>query len=174
MKYFNGFSLTNEEELFESFLLDSDYCVAGFSYGAQQAFEYVYQTKERVDRLILLSPAFFQTQKPSFIRTQLRYFEAGQKAYVEQFLSNVAYPCLLDLTSYLQIGTKEQLDGLLNYQWDTKKIQELLDRGITIEVFLGKEDKIIDAQKAFDFFRPLTTTYFIKRAGHLLKHQSTL
>jgi pimeloyl-ACP methyl ester carboxylesterase len=170
MKYFNGFSLQNEEELFSPYLIDSDYCVTGFSYGAQQAFEYVYYTKKRVDRLILLSPAFFQTQKPSFIRTQIRYFEAGEEAYIEQFLSNVAYPSILDLTSYLKVGTKDELDALLNYQWDITKIQEILDRGVTIEVFFGEDDKIIDTQKAFDFFGPLTTTYFIKSVGHLLKN----
>ena len=169
MKYFNGFSLHNEEELFTPYLMNSDYCVAGFSYGAQQAFEYVYHTKKRIDRLILLSPAFFQTQKPSFIRTQLRYFEAGQEAYVKQFLANVAYPSKQDLSNYLQIGTKEELEALLTYQWDDQKIQEVLDRGTTIEVFLGKDDKIIDAQTAFDFFEPLTTTYFIKSVGHLLR-----
>ncbi len=169
MKYFNGFSLQNEEKLFASYLVNSDYCVAGFSYGAQKAFEYVYRAKERIDRLILLSPAFFQTQKPSFIRTQLRYFEAGKEAYVEQFLTNVTYPSTLNLSSYLKVGTKEELEALLTYQWDNKKIQEVLDKGTTIEVFLGKDDKIIDAQKTFDFFVPLTTTYFIKGVGHILK-----
>ena len=45
-----------------------------------RAFEYVYHfTTQRIDTLILISPAFFQTEKPSFIRTQLRYFEAGQR-----------------------------------------------------------------------------------------------
>ena len=169
MKYFNGFSLQEEEELFTPYLLNSDYCVAGFSYGAQQAFEYAYHAKERIDRLILLSPAFFQTEKPSFIRTQLRYFEAGQEAYVKQFLANVTYPSKLDLSNYLQVGTKEELESLLSYQWDTKKIQEILDRGTTIEVFLGNKDKIIDAQETFNFFSPLTPTYFMKDVGHLLK-----
>ena len=168
MRYFNGFSLTNEAALFEPYLIDSDYCVAGFSYGAQQAFEFVYQSKQRVDRLILLSPAFFQTQKPSFIRAQLRYFEAGQEAYVKQFLSNVSYPSSVDLSSYLKVGTKEELEALLCYRWDEEKIQEVLQRGTTIEVFFGEEDKIIETKKAFDFFAPLTTTYFIKRVGHLL------
>ncbi len=172
MKYFNGFSLQGEKELFAPYLLNSDYCVAGFSYGAQQAFEYVYQSKVRIDRLILLSPAFFQTEKPSFIRTQLRYFEAGQEAYVKQFLANAAYPSNIDLSNYLNIGTKEELEALLSYQWDSKKIQELLDRGTTIEVFLGEYDKIIDAQKVFEFFKPLTTTYFMKRVGHILKNQT--
>jgi pimeloyl-ACP methyl ester carboxylesterase len=169
MKYFNGFSLQNEKELFTPYLINSDYCVAGFSYGAQQAFEYVYHANERIDRLILLSPAFFQTQKSSFIRTQLRYFEAGQEAYVKQFLANVSYPSSLDLSKYLKIGTKEELEALLSYTWDNEKIQEVLDRGTTIEVFFGQDDKIIDAQQAFDFFAPLTTTYFMKSVGHVLK-----
>lgn len=151
------------------YLLNSDYCVAGFSYGAQQAFEYVYQSKVRIDRLILLSPAFFQTEKTSFIRTQLRYFDAGKEAYVKQFLANAAYPSNVDLSEYLDVGTKEELEALLSYTWDQKKIQEVLDRGTTIEVFLGSEDKIIDAEKAFDFFRPLTTTYLMKSVGHVLQ-----
>lgn len=170
MKYFNGFSLQNEEELFAPYLIQSDNCVAGFSYGAQQAFEYAYHAKERIDRLILLSPAFFQTQKPSFIRTQLRYFEAGKEDYVKQFLANVSYPSNLDLSNYLKVGTKEELEALLMYQWDNKKIQEVLDRGTMIEVFFGQNDKIIDAQQAFDFFSPLTTTYFMKNVGHVLKN----
>jgi len=168
MKYFNGFSLHNEEELFSPYLLNSEYCVAGFSHGAQQAFEYVYHSTRRIDRLILLSPAFFQTQKASFIRTQLRYFDAGQEAYVKQFLANVPYPSNLDLSNYLKVGTKEELESLLTYQWDSTKIQEVLDRGTTIEVFLGDKDKIIDAQETFNFFSPLTTTYFIKNVGHIL------
>ena len=169
MHYFNGFSLLNEEELFKEYVVKSDLCVAGFSYGAQQAFEYVYNSKERIDRLILLSPAFFQTQKTSFARTQLRYFEAGQEAYVKQFLSNVAYPSNPDLYNYLDIGTKEELEALLTYVWDEKKIKEILDRGTVIEVFIGSKDRIIDSQVAFDFFELLVATYYIKEVGHLLK-----
>ena len=171
MKYFNGFSLKHESSLFDAYLIDSAYCVAGFSYGAQQAFEYVYHTKARVDRLILLSPAFFQTQKPSFIRTQLRYFEAGQEAYVKQFLSNVTYPSKLDLSPQLHIGTKEALDSLLTYQWEQKKIREILDKGITIEVFIGNEDKIINMHETLKFFKDSgTTTYLVKKSGHLLRY----
>ena len=168
MKYFHGFSLQNEEELFNEYLINSDYCVAGFSFGAQQAFEYAYHSKKRIDRIILLSPAFFQTQKPSFTRTQLRYFEAGQKAYVQQFLSNVSYPSSVDLSAYLKVGSKEELESLLTYVWDKDKIEEIQRRGTTIEVFLGHEDKIIDAKEAYNFFVPLTTTYLLKSTGHLL------
>lgn len=85
MKYFNGFSLQNEEKLFQSYVTEDDYSVVGFSYGAQQAFEYAYHSTQRINRLILLSPAFFQTEKPSFVRTQLRYFEADRDAYVKNF-----------------------------------------------------------------------------------------
>jgi len=169
MHYFNGFSLHNEEELFNEFTIKSDLCVAGFSYGAQKAFEYVYNSKERIDRLILLSPAFFQTEKPSFIRTQLRYFEAGQEVYVKQFLENVRYPSSVDLSKYLNIGKKEDLEALLTYNWDRSKIKEILNRGTTIEVFFGGKDKIIDSQEAFDFFASLVTAYFIKNVGHLLR-----
>ena len=169
MKYFSGFSLQGEKELFCEYLVHDEASVAGFSYGAQQAFEHVYASKERIDRLILLSPAFFQIQKTSFIRTQLRYFEAGQKAYVKLFLSNVAYPSNIDLSSYLKVGTKEELEALLTYTWDENKIQEILDRGTSIEVFLGSEDKIIDSNEAFRFFKTSCITYFLKQRGHLLK-----
>ena len=168
MLYFNGFSLQNEEKYFSDILMDSELCVAGFSYGAQKAFEYVYKSKERIDRLILLSPAFFQTEKPSFVRTQLCYFEAGQEAYVKQFLSNVANPADVDLSNNLKVGTKEELEALLTYVWNEEKTKEVLARGTVIEVFLGKEDKILEVQKAFDFFVPFTTVYFMKNAGHLL------
>lgn len=169
VRYFNGFSLDGEEGFFEELLIQSDVAVAGFSYGAQQAFEYVYNTDKRVDRLILLSPAFFQTQRPSFTRTQLRYFQSGEEAYVNQFLSNVAYPSNIDLSVYLKTGTAQQLEALLTYTWDVQKVKEITDRGTIIEVFLGGQDKIIDADAAFEFFKDITTTYYIKGVGHLLR-----
>jgi len=169
MHYFNGFSLKGEEILFSDFLVHNKQTVAGFSYGAQQAFEYVYNTKERVDRLILLSPAFFQTQKSSFHRTQLRYFETDKETYIQQFLKNVIFPSNLHLSSCLQIGKKRELELLLTYRWEEEKIEEILQRGTSIEVFLGEKDKIIQSQDAFSFFSKLTTTYFIKNVGHLLQ-----
>jgi len=170
MKYFNGFSLENEEELFSDYLEEHDYNVSGFSYGAQRAFEYVYQSQTRIDRLILISPAFFQTEKPSFIRTQLRYFEANRESYVKQFLQNVAYPSKISLNNYLNLGTKEELHALLSYVWNEEKIKEVLKRGTSIEVFIGDEDKIIDSKEAITFFRELSTLYIIKKSGHLLEH----
>jgi len=168
VKYFNGFSLEKEETFFTEYMTTDVTAIVGFSYGAQKAFEYVYTSKERIDTLILLSPAFFQTEKTSFIRSQLRYFEAGREAYVKQFLLNVTYPSTIDLSPHVKVGEKKELEALLTYTWDRSKIQAVLDRGTTIEVFLGKEDKIIDSAKALEFFS-LTTTYFIKNAGHLLQ-----
>lgn len=169
VKYFNGFSLKGEETLFSEYLYHSRYCVAGFSYGAQKALEYTLDTSDRIDRLILLSPAFFQSQKPSFIRAQLRYFESNKEVYVSQFLKNVSYPSTLDISPYLAIGTVEELESLLSYEWQREKIDRLLKRGVTIEVFLGQKDKIVQCDQAQTFFTH-TTNYILKDAGHLLRN----
>ncbi len=169
MKYFNGFSLTGEEQLFANYLDDSDFTVAGFSYGAQLAFEYLYQESQgRIDRLILISPAYFQEEKSSFVRTQLRYFDNNKESYIDQFLKNVSYPNNIDLSRYLQLGDSAKLRSLLSYRWDIRKIEELIKRGVDIEVYLGGRDRIIDSSKAFEFFSKLTTTYLIKESGHLI------
>jgi len=169
MKYFNGFSLTHEEAIFSEIITPGDYTVVGFSFGAQKAFEYAYATQDRVEKLILISPAFFQTQKKSFIRAQLRYFEVGKEAYVTQFLKNVANPSNYSLKEYVKTGTHNELESLLTYVWDNMKIQTLLNRGTSIEVFLGTEDKIIHSGDALSFFSQNCTTYSIKNVGHLLK-----
>jgi len=174
VKYFNGFSLQGEEVLFEAYLDESEYAVAGFSLGAQLAFEYAYHSDRRIEKLILLSPAFFQNEKRSFIRAQLRYFEQDKRAYTKQFLSNVAYPGSVDLSAYLDIGSREALESLLTYRWSSERIAELLGRGTQIEVYLGGQDKIINSDTAFTFFSALTTSYLIKKAGHLLTLETHL
>ncbi|SFV57325.1 hypothetical protein MNB_SV-12-698 [hydrothermal vent metagenome] len=168
MKYFSGFALKGEKKFFKKYIIDSDFCVVGFSYGAQRAFEYVYSSSNRIDRLILLSPAFFQNHKKSFIRTQLRYFKADQESYTKQFLKNVSYPSDIKLSDYLDTGSYEELESLLSYIWDREKILELRERGVTIEVFIGGEDKIVDSGKSFEFFSDISTTYLLKDFGHLL------
>jgi pimeloyl-ACP methyl ester carboxylesterase len=168
MRYFNGFCLCGEEILFDEYIPKSDFCVAGFSMGAIDAFEWVYNTKTRVDRLILISPAFFQTQKSSYKRVQLHHFKNLPTLYINTFLKNVAYPSDFELKNFYKEGTLSQLDGLLSYVWDKEKIQEVISRGVTIEVFIGKVDKIIDAISANEFFSSLTTTYLFNHKGHLL------
>ena len=169
MIYFNGFALKGEEKFFKEELIENDFSVAGFSYGAQKAFEYVYNSTERIDRLILLSPAFFQNHKKSFIRTQLRYYKADESSYTKEFLKNVVYPSDINLYEYFDTNKYEELEDLLSYVWDKKKILELIERGITIEVFMGADDKIVNAEKSYEFFSPLTTVYLFKNRGHLLQ-----
>lgn len=169
MIYFNGFGLHGEEQFFKAYLVESDFTVAGFSYGAQKAFEYAYHNSERIDRLILLSPAFFQHQKASFVRTQLRYFKADREVYIQQFLKNVTYPSDTELSAYVADGSEDELAALLSYEWDREKLLELKDRGITIEVFIGGKDQIVDAVASQAFFSEITTTYFFKDFGHLLR-----
>jgi pimeloyl-ACP methyl ester carboxylesterase len=170
MKYFNGFSLKGEDIFFNEQLIDSDYTVAGFSHGAQRAFEYAYNSKDRIDRLILISPAFFQNHKKSFLKTQLRYFKVDKEAYRKEFLKNVAYPSTtISLEEYIIDGSYEELNDLLSYNWNKEKIEILVQRGVVIEVFMGDRDKIVDSKKSFEFFSKLLPIYLFKGKGHLLR-----
>ena len=167
-RYFSGFCFDNESELFDEYIELNDFTISGFSYGAIKAFESVYNSQKRVDKLQLFSPAFFQTQDAKFKRTQLMYFKKDAIAYCENFLKNVISPINKDISKYFKLGTKEELEELLNYEWSEEKLQELVNRGTRIEVFIGGVDKIIDSQKAKDFFVNFATVYYIKEKGHLL------
>lgn len=167
-RYFSGFCFDNEEELFTKYLVKNDFTISGFSYGAIKAFEKVYNSKMRVDKLQLLSPAFFQNKDEKFKRMQLMYFSKNEKEYYEIFLKGVLYPRIMDLKKYFKIGTKKQLQELLNYTWDKNKLKTLIHRGVKIEIFLGEDDKIIDSEKVKEFFLDFATVYFIKEKGHLL------
>lgn len=166
--YHSGFCLQNEEELFKEYLVKNDFTVSGFSYGAIKAFEEVYSSSVRVDKLQLFSPAFFQTKDKKFKRMQLMFFKKDAKAYCENFLENISYPKNLDTSKYFNLGTFEELEELLNYEWDENKLQTLLEKGTKIEVYLGEEDKIIDSYAANDFFKNYATVYYMKNLGHIL------
>lgn len=168
-KYFSGFSLENEEELFEEYRLDNDFSISGFSYGAIKAFEYVLSTDIRVDTLQLFSPAFFQTQDEKFKRMQLMFFKKDSKSYCDNFLKNISYPDTLDINKYFKEGSFDSLSELLTYTWDEKKLEKIVNKGTKIEVYLGGRDKIIDSTSAKEFFKNYATVYFIKDASHILK-----
>ena len=168
MKYFSGFCLKDEEEIFDRYISNSSSSICGFSYGAIRAFEEAYKTHKRVDRLILLSPAFFQTQKKSFIKTQLKYFKLNSDEYIKNFINNTKYPSEINIDKFISEGTIEELDFLLNYQWDKERLQELKNRGVEIEIFVGDRDKIVDTQKVIEFFEPFATVYKFKNVGHIL------
>ncbi len=169
MNFYSGFSLKGEEEIFDSFLDKRDFCVSGFSLGAIEAFEYVLNTKNRVDKLQLFSPAFFEDKDKKFKRLQLIFYKKDSDAYITNFLKNIALPLSYDMSSYLQKGSYEELEKLLYYAWDGKKLQEIKDRNIQIEVYLGEKDHIINSALAKEFFIEFATIYFIKNSGHILK-----
>lgn len=173
MKFYSGFSLRGESHFFESLMEDSLYCVSGFSYGAIQALK---QTKEmlnigqRVDRLQLFSPAFFQTKTQKFKRLQTLSYGKNRDAYIEQFISSCFLPYMRKkvLQSETSIG---ELEELLEYKWLLSDLALLRDAGVKIEVYLGGEDKIIDVEAAREFFLHATTVTYIQNANHFLQTQ---
>lgn len=169
MRYFSGFCLHNESEIFQNYLKTSDFTVAGFSYGAIKAFEYTLTCKERIDTLQLFSPAFFQNKDAKFKKLQTLSFTKNCEAYTQNFTQNIIFPSSFDITPYVQKGTIEELNELLDYVWDETKLQQLKDKGIMLEVYLGEADSIIDALHVKDFFVPFGDVYYFKRVGHILK-----
>ena len=166
--YFSGFSLENEEKLFSEYIIKNDFTISGFSYGAIKAFEEVINSKQRVDKLQLFSPAFFQTKDKKFKRMQIMFFKKDALEYCNNFLKNISYPSNTDCTKYFKLGEYEELDELLNYEWSEEKLNTLINNGTKIEVFLGADDKIIESSNAKDFFSKYATVYYIKDVGHIL------
>jgi len=170
MHYFSGFCFQEEFELFDFWLKKNDYTVAGFSYGAIKAVEYALNSKNRVDRVILLSPAFFNDKDNKYKKMQLLYFAKNRQTYIDNFLQNVTRNSNIDLSKYSKEGTKEELKELLYYEWSLEKMELLKSRGITVEVILGEKDLIINSQKAKEFFEKISLVYWLKNANHLLEN----
>lgn len=166
--FYSGFCFFDESELFDEYLIKNDFTISGFSYGAIKAFEEALNTQNRIDRLQLFSPAFFQSFDEKFKRTQLMYFKKDANAYVETFLKNVKNPSNKDISKYFKLGTVDELEELLTYIWCEEKLQKLVDKGTIIEVYLGEKDKIINSLKVKEFFQKFSTVYYIKEKGHLL------
>ncbi|WP_456392078.1 pimelyl-ACP methyl ester esterase BioV [Nitratifractor sp.] len=169
MIYFSGFCLRGEAELFADWLMESDYAVAGFSLGAIRALEFALQSESRIDRLLLFSPAFFQTLPDRFAVRQLRAWDRDPEAYRKQFFQNCAAPSDRDLSPYAAQGSRQELAFLLDYRWEEEKLRAIRKRGTVIEVFVGEEDRIIDAEGAMKFFAPeVDALYRFRHAGHIL------
>lgn len=166
--YFSGFSLQNESELFCEYLINNDVTVSGFSYGAIKAFEYTLQSTKRIDKLQLFSPAFFNNKNEKFKRMQMMFFSKDENQYANNFLKNCGFTPKLS-KKYFQLGTSYELNELLYYEWYEEKLQQLIDKGIILEVYLGGKDIIIDPNVACDFFKKFGEVYFIKDASHILR-----
>ncbi len=165
MIYFSGFCLKDEAKLFENYLEDKELVVSGFSAGAIDAFEYCQTTTSRVDKLQLISPAFFQNKEKRFITNQLLYFEKNKELYKEQFFKNITNT---NIDIYKTDGKKQHLKKLLNFVWEKDKLKKIKDKGIQIELFLGLNDKIIDSDEVAIFFKDIATVYLYKNKGHIL------
>ncbi|MDR1451233.1 MAG: pimelyl-ACP methyl ester esterase BioV [Helicobacteraceae bacterium] len=164
MKFFSGFGFTNEAELFADYLpADTSYCVVGFSLGAIRAYEYALRSDRRVDRLILLSPAFFQDKEAKFIRLQLAAYVRDRESYMRNFYA----ACGVFDEKYIDRDTqKTDLELSLTYRWRVGGFERLN----AVDIYFGAKDRIVDAKNARDFFEGggARITY-IKNAGHILR-----
>ncbi|WP_353662473.1 pimelyl-ACP methyl ester esterase BioV [Hydrogenimonas sp. SS33] len=171
MTFFSGFSLRGEAALFEAYLgpwRENPYVVAGFSYGAVKAVEYAISHRGRIDRLLLLSPAWFVDKSTAFKRAQLLAFRKDRDRYLKAFFRNALHPSSLDLTPYIAPGDIGELEELLMYEWPRENFEKIRKKGIVTEIYLGREDRIVDANAAHDYFRNVGESWLFKPYGHFL------
>ena len=171
MKFYSGFSLRNDLAFFNNYLDNSDYNIAGFSYGSIKAFNEVKKrvfNLQRVDRLQLFSPVFFQTKPLKFKKLQIMAYRRNSKEYIENFLTNSFKPLKKSTIDYAG-ETEDELYELLHFQWSISELLELKNMGVRIEVYLGSEDKIIDVDGAKEFFLDVADVTYINGANHFLQ-----
>lgn len=181
--YFSGFNFKNESRLFQDSqsaiyecLQWGEYDVIGFSYGAQKAVEYAIECSSPIRKLCLLSPAFFHNLDIQAKTKELLLFKDNPSVYLNAFLRNALSPTKKqrqNIERYfcqsVSPSLEHDLHNLLFYEFNKNDFRMLINRGITIEVFLGSADRIISAKAAKDFFLPLVTRIFwIHKAGHFL------
>lgn len=168
MRFYSGFALSGDQHFFDPYLKHSDYTVAGFSYGAIKAAQYVANTNERIDTLQLFSPAFFQTKKESFRRLQMGGYIKDTERYLDNFLTSCFAPSPVAPVS---IGSNDAqtLEELLYFEWTSELMESIRSRGTRIEVYLGLEDQVIDVEGARDFFLPYASVTTIRKGNHFLQ-----
>ncbi|MDO7252714.1 pimelyl-ACP methyl ester esterase BioV [Helicobacter cappadocius] len=168
--YFSGFCFEGEEILFTDFSHKSIYDISGFSYGAQKATEEVFnrlKKNQRVQKLILYSPAFFEDKNEAYKRLQILSFKKNRQAYIQNFLDKAGAD--QECNKYFKEGILEELEALLSYKWCKDKLEYIIKKGVSIEVYLGGNDRIIDANTTKDFFASLAVVCFMKGFNHCLK-----
>ncbi len=170
MIYFDGFGVKNSENLFAHILdkFANDFSVVGFSYGAIKATQYINQTNKRVDKLVLISPAFFCDRDEKFKRVQLISYKKDKAKYIENFLKNIAFPKDVDVSLYSGESRVEELEELLYYGWEKEEIEAILSKGVKIYTFLGELDRIINSHNCVKFFSQFSEVFLYKDRGHIL------
>ena len=171
MVFYSGFSLQNDKVFFDSYLDNSVYSVAGFSYGAQKAFLHVkqmIQKKQRVDRLQLISPAFFQAKAERFKKLQLKGYEKDSKLYLKNFIQSCFFPYEVQEIEHNTHSIKD-LEDLLFFKWNIDELVFIKESGVLIEVYLGGKDSVSDVTNAYEFFKEVADITYIKDANHFLQ-----
>jgi hypothetical protein len=166
--YYSGFALQNEAHYFDSIIIETPYSVSGFSYGAIKAFQEALRSRNRIDTLQLISPAFFQSRDEKFKRLQLIGYKKSAADYVKRFIANSFAPYIprkVEIAEHSDAGLEE----LLRYEWQEEALKALRERGVRIEVYLGSDDNITDVEAAYAFFVPFATVHLIKGANHFLQ-----
>jgi hypothetical protein len=87
---------------------------------------------------------------------------------MDQFLNACFAPYEKKIVEYTDTSIND-LQDLLNYKWDIKELQDLINKDVVIEVYLGSDDKIIDVKSARDFFLKVSTLTYLKNANHFLQ-----
>ncbi|WP_163555285.1 pimelyl-ACP methyl ester esterase BioV [Helicobacter suis] len=177
MHYFSGFCFRGEKWLFDWILKPYRlYNIAGFSYGAINALEFAYkQVKQglRVQKLFLISPCMLAFKSKAFKRLQILSYQKDPALYVRSFLQNIGWNSLLDLNPNLarftHLGSLEDLKILLEYTYSAEKLAFLCNEGISISVFLGLKDNLLDVKEALHCFKPYASVWQLKGANHLLQ-----
>lgn len=172
--YFSGFSLIGESEIFNEYIIRNDVTASGFSYGAIKLVENIINGtygdghfKKRIDKIQLFSPAYFNDKDEKFKRMQLMYFKKDAKTYIDNFVKNCGL-AEVEKDKYFEVGTYEELEDLLYYEWNAQKLEIIKKKNIIIETYLGGNDKIVNSKEALKFFRQFGDVYFIKDANHRL------
>jgi len=168
MKFFSGFALKNDIHLCEKYLINSEFNVAGLSFGAIKAIEYAKASTSRIDTIQLFSPAFFQDKSEKFKRMQLLYFSKNSDDYIDNFLKNCFYPSEINEKIETYSAKKYELEELLRYSFSQETFEYLKAKSIRIEVYLGSEDRIIDSNKAREFFIINCDIFWLQKVGHFL------
>ncbi|MFZ2890252.1 pimelyl-ACP methyl ester esterase BioV [Sulfuricurvum sp.] len=168
MRFYSGFALSGDQHFFDPYLKQSEYTVAGFSYGAIKAAQYVHDAHERIDTLQLFSPAFFQTKKESFRRLQMGGYFKNSERYLENFVTSCFAPLPKSLICIGE-NNAEGLEELLYFEWTSELMESICSKGTRIEVYLGLEDQVIDVAGAREFFLPYATIISIRRGNHFLQ-----
>ena len=167
-RFFSGFGFENEAELFDELLPHNrSFVVAGFSMGAIDAFNYAKSSNLRVENLILISPAFYQENDEKFKEFQLNSFVKNAENYQQKVYR--ACEAKQDISKYKIVENKENLKKLLYHKWMRSDLTDLVNNGTKITVYLGKKDRVIDAEKALKFFAQIATVHFYKNRNHLME-----